>query len=40
MTPYKLTRLEKAFCSATDATGAPVRRTAPGDNWHVFVSSP
>ena len=29
--------LEKAFCLATDATGAPVRAYRACDNWHVFV---
>lgn len=28
---------EKAFCLATDATGAPVRAYRACDNWHVFV---
>lgn len=27
----------KAFCIATDATGAPVRAYRTCDNWHVFV---
>ncbi|MEO5725845.1 MAG: IS66 family transposase [Byssovorax sp.] len=28
---------EKAFCLATDATGAPVRAYRACDSWHVFV---
>ena len=28
---------ERAFCLATDATGAPVRAYRACDNWHVFV---